>query len=184
MRAVTMTVGNKEVGQAKTWAYPEGQAYGYFWIPTYTLTVRGLDRAGRKDEREFEALRFGVYCPGRRSKPSVVGLAKFQTHVIKAWLPQYSVHSAPSLEQGAWQVYESFLIHDGPDDPIHEVYASIGCVEICGSPRGFDTFNDYLIALSGPKSSDRKAQLVEIGRTRNLSITYLKATRPPLVSAR
>jgi hypothetical protein len=179
-----MTVGNKEIGQAKTWAYPEGHAHGYFWIPTYTLTVSGTNKAGKAEQREFEVLRFGIHCPTRKSRPAVVGLAKFQTHVIKAWLPHYTVHSAESLEMGAWQVYESFLIHDGPDDLVHDVYASIGCVEICGSPRGFDTFNDYLIALSGPKSSDRKTQLSEIGRAKNLSITYLKATRPPLVPAR
>jgi hypothetical protein len=184
MRTVKMTVGKKEVGRARTWAYPAGQAHGLFWIPTYTLTVSGTDGGGKKVEREFEVLRFGIHCPTRKSTPSVVGLAKEQTHVIKAWLPHYSVHSAPSLEQGAWQVYGNFLIHDGPDDTTNEVYATIGCVEICGAPKGFDVFNDFLIALSGPRSSDRKAQLAEIGRARNMSITYLKATRPPLERAR
>jgi hypothetical protein len=184
MRHVKMIVGNEEVGRARTWAYPAGHAHGVFWIPTYTLTVEGTDAAGRSVERDFEVLRFGLHCPTRTSAPAVVGLAKEQTHVIKAWLPHYSVHSAPSLEQGAWQVYGNFLIHDGPDDKVNEVYASIGCVEICGAPKGFDLFNDFLIALSGPKSSDRKTQLAEIGRARNMSITYLKATRPAVERAR
>jgi hypothetical protein len=184
MRNVKMTVGNKEIGRAKTFAYPEEGDYGNFWIPTYNLTVAGTDSNGRAKERDFEVIRFGIYCPTKTTKPCVVGLAHEQTHVINAWLPDYSVHSAPSLEQGAWQVYDDFLIHDGPDDPIHEVYASIGCIEICQGPRGFDTFNDYLINLSGPTASNREDQLAEIGRKRNMSIKYLKATRPPLVPAR
>jgi len=104
--------------------------------------------------------------------------------VIKAWLPNYTVHSAASLEAGAWQVYQNFLIHDGPDDPANEVYATIGCIEICGQPQGFDTFNNFLIGLSGPKAKDRAAQLAEIGAARNLTITYLKAPRPVATPAR
>lgn len=116
-----------------------------------------------------------------KSPPTVVGLADFQVHVIKAWLPNYSVHSAVSLERGAWQVYGNFLIHDGPDNPKVQVYASIGCIEICNGPRGFDIFNDFLISLSGPTSTDRADQLVEIGRAKKMFIKYLKASRPPLV---
>jgi hypothetical protein len=184
MRNVVMTVGHKEIGRAKTWAYPEGAGRGLFWIPTYNLKIAGTDESGKATERDFEVLRFGIHCPTRASGPHVVGLANAQTHVIKAWLPDYSVHSAPSLEQGAWQVYDDFLIHDGPDDPINEVYATIGCIEICQGPKGFDVFNDFLIKLSGPKSSDRASRLAEIGRARNLTIRYLKAVRPPLVPAR
>jgi len=184
MRHVKMTVGATEIGMAKTWAYPEGQSQGMFWIPTYNLRVEGTDPAGNSVAKDFEVLRFGLHCPTRTSTPTVVGLADAQTHVIKAWLPHYSVHSARSLEIGAWQVYQNFLIHDGPDDTSNEVYASIGCIEICGAPRGFDTFNDYLIALSGPKSTQRADQLAEIGKARNLSITYLKAKRPTVAPAR
>jgi hypothetical protein len=180
MRQVRLEVGNKKIGTALTWAYPEGKAHGLFWIPTYNLEVSGTDASGGKVSRSFEVFRFGVHCPTKSSSPTVVGLAKYQVHVIKAWLPHYSVHSAPSVEQGAWQVYGNFLIHDGPDDPKKEVYASIGCIEICNGPAGFDAFNDYLISLSGPTSSSRKAQLAEIGRARNLTITYLAATRPAL----
>lgn len=184
MRHIRMTVGNKTIGRARTWAYPAGAGLGLFWIPTYTLRVSGKDVAGKAVEQDFEVLRFGIHCPKKTSKPAVVGLANDQTHVIKAWLPHYSVHSAPSLEQGAWQVYAGFLIHDGPDDPFNEVYATIGCIEICGGPKGFDTFNDLLIALSGPTSFGRNAQLIEIGNARNLAITYLKAPRPRLEPAR
>jgi hypothetical protein len=180
MRRVELIVGNKAIGKAVTWAYPEGKGHGLFWIPTYNLEVSGVDISGIRIKRNFEVIRFGIYCPTKSSKPRVVGLANYQVHLIGAWLPHYSVHSAPSVEQGAWQVYGNFLIHDGPDDPRKEVYASIGCIEICGGPAGFDAFNDHLIALSGPKAADRKAQLAEIGRARNLTITYLNAVRPPL----
>jgi hypothetical protein len=74
----------------------------------------------------------------------------------------------------------SFLIHDGPDDPHRQVYASIGCIEICGGPNGFVDFNDFIIELSGPKASTRAEQLIEIGAAGNISIEYEKASRPPL----
>ena len=156
-------------------------AHGTFWIPTYDLEVSGTDSAGKAVSTTYEVLRFGLHCPTKKSSPATVGLASEQVHVIKAWLPHYSVHSARSLEVGAWQVYDNFLIHDGPDDPLTEVYASIGCLEICGAPRGFDGFNDLLISLSGPKATARSAQLAEIGKSRNITIKYEKSTRPPVV---
>lgn len=81
----------------------------------------------------------------------MVGLADHQTHIIKAWLPNYRVHSARSQENRAWQVYGNFLIHDGPDNPT-ELFATIGCVEVMGY-RGFVKFNDLIISLSGPKAT-------------------------------
>ncbi len=106
-------------------------------------------------------------------------MAGQQTHIIKAWLPHYSVHSARSREKGAWQVYDNFLIHDGPDDPKKEVYASVGCIEICNGPQGFDRFNDFIISLSGSNQPSRASQLAEIGRSKKMVITYQKAVRPP-----
>jgi hypothetical protein len=148
------------------------------------VSVEGTDEAGKPVSKDFEVLRFGLHCPKANTAPTVVGLADAQTHVIKAWLPHYRVHSAQSLEVGAWQVYQNFLIHDGPDDTVNEVYATIGCIEICGAPRGFDTFNDFLIGLSGSKSTRRTGQLAEIGKARNMAIGYLKAKRPTVTPAR
>jgi len=179
MRSIKMRAGAKPIGTAVTWAYPDGGAE-YYSIPTYELTVSGKDSKGVSQERKFEVLRFGVHQNGKRGQAKVVGLADHQIHVIKAWLPDYTVHSASSPEKGAWQVYGNFLIHDGPDDPHRQVYASIGCIEICGGPNGFVDFNDYLIQLSGPKSADRAKQLGEIGAARTISIEYEKASRPAL----
>lgn len=181
MRKIELVVGNKQINTGFTWAYPAGQHHGIFLIPIYELTVSGKNAEGQNLSRKFEVFRFGVSCPTAKSQPKVVGLADSQTHVIKAWLPNYTVHSASSLEKGAWQVYDSFLIHDGPDDPKKEIYASIGCVEICNGPQGFDDFNDFLIQLSGASASSRAEQLKQIGQASNMRITYLKAARPPLV---
>lgn len=181
MRRIDLTVGSKPIGKAKTWAYPNGIKLGVHIVPTYQLQVVGTDDKGGKVTRDFEVLRFGLLCNNAMGAPSVVGLAKLQVHIIKAWLPAYSVHSAVSKENGAWQVYDSFLIHDGPDDPNDEanLYASIGCVEVCG-PQQFLAFNDLLIRLSGPKAAKRYEQLAEIGRSKNIHIKYLEATRPKL----
>lgn len=180
MRPVRLVVGASSNGSAITWAYPDGGAQRYK-IPTYELKAAGKDGAGIASEKTFEVFRFGVQQVGKTGTPRVVGLAEHQKHTIKAWLPHYSVHSATSLEKGAWQVYGNFLIHDGPDDPHRQVYASIGCIELCGGPAGFDIFNDYLIALSGPTASGRDKQLLQIGNAKNITIEYIKASRPPLV---
>lgn len=183
MRKIQIVVGNVKIGQTLTWAYPAGDPSSTLYImPTYQVTVSGTDGKGIKKSRQFEAMRFGVQKKSASSPDRVVGLANTQTHIIKAWIPSYTVHSAASSENGAWQVYDDFLIHDGPDDLMstRNIYASIGCIEICGGPNGFVTFNDFIIELSGATASTRALKLIQIGKARNISITYLAAARPIL----
>lgn len=146
------------------------------------MTVSGIDSSGKRKERKFEVIRFGVQQKTPTSPAAVVGLAANQTHTVKRWIPTYQVHSSHSPENGAWQVHDNFLIHDGPDNPMGKknIFASIGCIEICGGPHGFVDFNNFIIELSGPKSVKRPEQLVEIGKSRNMTITYLAAKRPKL----
>ena len=180
MRNVKILVGGTPVGEQRTRAYPSGQSLGVFLTPVYDCFVEGKDAAGRAVRERFDVLRFGVQCKDGRTA-EVVGLAEFQTHVIKAWLPHYRVHSATSPENGAWQVYGNFLIHDGPDNP-SELFATIGCIEIMGD-QGFVRFNDLVISLSGPRATARPQQLLEIGSAGSMSITYQHASRPPLKRA-
>jgi hypothetical protein len=160
---VDIKVGAAPIGHARTWAYPNGDPRDHYKIPTYKVTVSARSTGGNVVSRDFEALRFGIQKKGAAG-PRVVGLANQQSHVIKSWIPTYTVHSARSTERGAWQVY-----------------ASIGCVEICNGPEGFNIFNDYIISLAGPTSTSRARQLLEIGRSRKLVITYAKANRPAVV---
>ena len=125
----------------------------------------------------FPVYRFGVQSTDGKSA-HVVGLAENQRHVIKSWKPTYTVHSAPSLEDGAWVVTGTFYIHDGPDNDT-EIYATIGCVEVRG-PQGFVKFNDLLISLMDPAGKTRDEQLAAIARSGLLTIVYEKATRPAL----
>ncbi len=183
MRKIQIVVGNVKIGNALTWAYPAGDpASTIYIIPTYQVTVSGTDDKGLKKSRKFEAFRFGVQQKTPSSAAKVVGLSDTQTHTIKSWIPTYSVHSASSKEDGAWQVYNNFLIHDGPDNPMSKrsIYASIGCIEICGGPQGFADFNDFIIALSGASSKSRAQKQIEIGKARNITISYLAASRPKL----
>lgn len=180
MRSVRIQVGGSPVGRQRTWGYPSGSHHEFFWTPVYKCTVTGTSNGGQVVSERFNVLRFGVQNKDGQS-PKVVGLADAQTHTIKAWLPHYEVHSANSQENGAWQVYDNFLIHDGPDND-SEIFATIGCIEIMG-PRGFVRFNDLIIALSGPTSTIRDRQLNEIGRSGSLSISYEPAARPPLTRA-
>jgi hypothetical protein len=179
IRKIQLTVGNSPIGTAITWSYPNSDGKTYL-IPTYQMAVEGTDGTGAPKAVTFEVIRFGVYRKTATSAPTVVGLAQAQTHKIKAWLPDYTVHSARSLERGAWQVYDNFLIHDGPDFPMVQSYATAGCIEICGSPEGFVKFNELILELAGSTKGSRNEQLAEIGASGKMVITYLPATRPPL----
>jgi hypothetical protein len=184
MRDVKISVGGTPIGEQQTWAYPNGGSLGTFLIPVYPCWVEGTDANRRYVRERFEVLRFGVECKDGRTA-HVVGLADFQSHVIRAWLPKYTVHSAPSEQDGAWQVYDSFLIHAGPEESSANrghasvLFATIGRIEIMG-PRGFWRFNDLVISLAGPKSACIPEQLQEIARSGHLKITYSAAKRPPL----
>ena len=182
MRHINLRVGSKPLRDQRTWAYPAGNPGVQYWVPVYDLFVRGEDDAGAKVEVRFDVLRFGVYCRNSSATEQVVGLAEFQVHDIRQWIPTYSVHSATSTEDGAWQVYDNFLIHDGPDDGT-EVFATIGCIEIMGK-RGFVKFNETLIALAGVKGASTAAKLADIGSAKVITITYEKATRPALRRAK
>jgi hypothetical protein len=167
------------MGQEKVWSYPYGDPSEHFWVPTYSCRVSGTDDSGGNATQTFSVVRFGLQCnDGKTVK--VVGLADPQTHVIKAWLPSYRVHSGHSMENGAWQVYNNFLIHDGRDNERDDIFASIGCIEIRGV-RGFSRFNDFILSLAGSKASSREGQLGEIGRSGSMFITYEQAARPPVV---
>ena len=143
MRRIKLNVGGVPVGQAITWSYPydDGNLYK---IPTYNMKIEGLDDKGGFQSKTYEVIRFGVNKKTPTSSPRIIGLAEKQTHTIKRWIKTYSVHSFPSSEDGAWQVYDNFLIHDGPDDPMKEYYATAGCIEICGGPNGFVKMNDFI----------------------------------------
>ena len=70
------------------------------------------------------------------------------------------------------------MIHDGPDDPKTQLYATAGCIEICGGPDGFVAFNRFLVQLSGTTQPTPALQLKEIGDSACMTITYLPATLP------
>ncbi|PIT53108.1 hypothetical protein BHC44_06495 [Snodgrassella alvi] len=176
VKRVEIFVGASPIGEQKTWAYPNGNELGNFLVPVYECIVLGSDGEGNRVQESFEVLRFGVQCKDGKT-PRVVSISEQQTHKIKAWIPTYSVHSA-SNEDGAWQVYNNFLIHDGLDNST-EIFATIGCIEIM-EPLGFNRFNNLLISLAGSKATYRHRQLAEIGSKGEIYITYTKAVRPPL----
>jgi hypothetical protein len=184
LREIRMTVGDTPIGTAITWPYPDGNEKEYYKIPTYRLLVEGTTNAGRPVKERFEVLRFGVSIKGRRSKPRVVGLTNLYRRKIMWWEPRYTVHSYDSKDRnkelGAWKIWRNFLIHDGPDDPRTQVYATAGCIEICNGPSGFDKFNDCLIALSGATAKTRARKLEEISKAKSLSIKFMRAPKPAL----
>ncbi len=182
LRTIRATVTSKVIGEAITWPYPYDNGILYK-IPTYEMRLEGVNGSGLSVLEKFEVIRFGVSRKTPSSAPYTVGLAEKQTHVIKQWLPNYTVHSAPSVEDGAWQVYGNFLIHDGPDDPLdqNEPYATIGCVEVCGGPKGFIIFNSLVFELSGITDSTLEDALLKIGRSSKFFVDYEKASRPAVV---
>jgi hypothetical protein len=188
IRKIKLTVGNKPLRtDCVTHSHPYFDRKPYR-IPSYSLTVSGLDDQGKPKTRTFEVFRFGVKRTDPNTPGKIWGLARAQVHPIKKWMPNYGPHSpipgVPTSEQperGAWDVLnEKVLIHDGPDDPtrLGLVYATIGCIEICGM-QGFSDFNEFIVSLSGSKKPTRAAKLAEIGASRQMTIQFLKAVPPP-----
>jgi len=179
LRKIDLTVGPTPVGEAYTWSYPNSDGKVYV-IPTYGLTVVGRNGTNSEIRRTFEVLRFGVHRTAANLKPHVVGLSHQHRYVIRRWIPTYKVHSYLSREDGAWQVHGDYLIHDGPDNPKTQAYATAGCIEVCGGPEGFVAFNKLLVTLSGTTQTSFALQLKEIGDSACMTITYLAATPPPV----
>ena len=180
IKEVKIIVSAEITGRGKTWNYPYKDD-NLYEIPTYKLYLIGTI-GNQRVVFTYNVFLFGVTRKTPTSPPYVCGLADKQRHIIKQWILTYKVHSAASNEIGAWQVYGNFLIHDGPDNPLQETYATVGCIEICGGPQGFDKFNDDIIILSGIQGGTRSEQLTRIGKSGKLVIEYEKADRPPLVS--
>ncbi len=53
-------VGGVPIGKQRTWAYPNGQALGKYFVPVYQCEVEGTDNWGMKVRERFDVLRFGV----------------------------------------------------------------------------------------------------------------------------
>jgi hypothetical protein len=180
LRPIRLTVESHPVGSAFTWSYPNSDGNIYV-IPTYALTVVGRSESNVEVRRVFEVLRFGVHRTVGNPEPRVVGISQHDSYVIRRWIPTYKVHSFPSREDGAWQVHGNYLIHDGPDDPRTQLYATAGCIEICGGPSGFVAFNQFIVALAGSTKSSFDLQLMDVAQSGCMSITYLPARLPPVM---
>ena len=180
LRRIHLTVAARTVGTAFTWSYPNSDGAIYV-IPTYELRVTGHDEYHRPVDRAFEVLRFGVHRTAARPEPHVVGISHHQSYVIHRWIPTYKVHSFPSREDGAWQVHGNYLIHDGPDDPKTQLYATAGCIEVCGGPNGFVAFNQFIVDLAGSQGKSFASQLREVGHSSCMTMDYLAAQPPPVL---
>lgn len=163
--------------------YPEWDGKKYYRMPTYEMTM-----TGGAVTKKYEVIRFGVQ--GKKDGTiRVVGLAQNQRHGIKMWIPTYKVHSVSSPENGAWKVYDNFLIHDGPDHMPNAGWGSIGCIEV-GGLKGFYHFNSDIIEMSGlmtraeaeelSRVDDRAKSLSKIGNSGKMTIHYEAAVRPKL----
>lgn len=177
MRKIRLTVGGQTLGEQRVTAYPNSGSLPTYSVPIYGLNVAGKNGTGQAVSADYQVLRFGVQSKDGKTA-GVVGLADAQVHTIKQWIPTYEVHSFGSPDNGGWQVYGNFLIHDGPDNR-SELFGSLGCIEVMG-PKGSVTFNDLLLDLSGAIGTTRDRKLHQIARAGALSIRYDKAAGPTL----
>jgi hypothetical protein len=179
IRPVNLTVSGTAISNeyAKTFSYHrdgKSQDRNLYRIPLYRMTISGRDDAGNAVQHTVRVIRFGVGWSTQTNVSYVYGLAKLQSSYIRRWLPDYSVHSAR-------HVFKDYLIHDGADNPVREVYATAGCIDVCDDPYGFDRVNSLIIRLSGvEKALPRARQLRDIAHAGRKTITYERALRPAL----
>ncbi|HEX2095273.1 MAG TPA: hypothetical protein VHG28_22950 [Longimicrobiaceae bacterium] len=176
LREIRLIVGARPINQAIVFGYPAYRDEFYI-VPTYNMGVTGKYDDGTPCYKQFEVIRFGVHHE-LNADPYVVGLQDEQTYVIQGWM-KYELHSTDLGENGAWIVKGSFLVHDGPDDPMLQIFGSKGCIEVCGW-QGFSRLNDLIIRLSGAKAASREEKLKQIGSGRRMKITYKGTSRPLL----
>lgn len=176
LREIRLIVGAKPINPAIVFGYPASRN-SYYIVPTYHMAVTGKYDDGTPCYKQFEVIRFGVNHE-KGAEPFVVGFQDEQTYVIQGWM-KYKMHSTDLGENGAWIVTGDWLVHDGPDDPLVQIFGSKGCVEVCG-PYGFSRLNDLIIRLSGATGASKREKLAQIGKGRRMKITYKATTRPPL----
>jgi len=154
------------------WAYPDGKSYGDFIIPTYNMTVTGIDKDGNSVTEAFEVLRFGVESVGTE-RPRVVGLKGAETDSLTKWLPAYQVHSAPTSVKGAWVIRGNYLIHNGPTRGKEDgLFGSTGCIEVMGGR--FLEFNTLLRQLTCADTNE------EVSKSGSVSLQFQPTEWPQL----
>lgn len=180
MKSIDITIGGDPVGWGYTWGYPHGDGKKLYRIPIYKVFVK--EKTATTAARAFDAYRFGVQQK-LGAIPHVVGLADAQSYVVQGWIENYPPHDThAAVERGAWHIKDNYLIHDGPDEPQStesHVFATIGCISICG-PNMFTEFCDYLVSISGATGADRAKKLASLGGAKIVSVNFLKAERPTL----
>lgn len=194
LRNVYIMVTGQTVGRTRMSSYPAdyGQMYE---VPTYRLTVRGIDHEGDEALEEFEVQRFGVHYNPKNpatgiaqypshplaESPRVVGLADHQSYVINTYIRFYDGTEGP-----AWRVpvviggvrQSGFLIHRGPDNPESDNFRNLGCIAICGEGQ-YNRFNGLIQYLSGTTATGHEGKEL-IAASGILRIEYLSAQRPTL----
>lgn len=83
------------------------------------------------------------------------------------------------MELGKFMATTSSMM--APTIPEPQLYATAGCVEICGGPSGFVAFNHFVVSLAGSAKTSFDLQLKEVGQSGCMSITYLPARLPPVM---
>jgi len=168
-KQVIVTVTNEKTSQLWTlcpYNRPEGvEGAPEYWVPTYKMTITGPVPA-------FKVIRFGLQRknldPPPAERPCDAGLFK-ENVFYPVWLPTYRVHSGPGSIPGAWQLYRSFLIHEGSPDP-DAGWGTLGCIEVVGKNE-WHRFLNAIQRLAG-------ASLDQVGRHKTLKVKIQAASSP------
>ncbi|MCS3556184.1 MULTISPECIES: hypothetical protein [unclassified Sphingobacterium] len=172
IRPVTITVSGTPDGfqyiNSYPWKYTKGTVK--FEVPLYKVTVDGTVAAGSPVNYYFKALRFGVHKDSETGPETVVGKANYDSRVVMEWMPDN-----PHYPDGAFWVYDNYLIHIGPSDLSTCDDGNLGCIAVLDT-YGLDytKFKKSILELSGSKDYN------EIIRAGKLKIIYEKSLHPPL----
>jgi hypothetical protein len=138
-------------------------------VPLYKVILSGtleIEDIKLNISSDFKAYRFGVHMEDENDNPKMVGFQEAQSYYLN-W------DYITTMKGFAWRVTEGWFLHKGPDDPLTQIYGSIGCIEICGKGE-WNRFNDYVKWFTG--SNDEN----EISKNKLLRINYEKAIKPNL----
>lgn len=160
---------------ARSYPIATGKAYK---VPVYRVKVTGSARPG--EERWFSALRF---LPSKRSSGEAVfmsGLADAQQYLTPTFDPEYNPHNTPGMDDGAFCLYDNFLVHAGPDTVDENDYGigGLGCVAVVK----FVQFMASIAYMCGKHPSDLpKNTMSYLCKRDRVQIFIEQATKPPVV---
>ncbi|HEX3043181.1 MAG TPA: hypothetical protein VHY08_00385 [Bacillota bacterium] len=186
LNTITIVVSNIKTAdkyQARSYPHDDFDRNGkveLYETPVYKVFIKSGDRV-----KEWKALRFMPYWNNPSGPVAMYktkgwvnsGLKSMPLRQVTYYNPSYGTHNRYSPYSGAIQIWNSFLIHAGPQNVYDLGWGAAGCVEIIGN---FDEFKNDIKTLSGSSQRDSHQAILDLVAAGKLFVKVDYASPPNL----